>query len=337
MQRLTPSHPHVNPTLSVPHHQKIHTNPKQFEIDSRAAVLNDHLVMPQKGIILAGGSGTRLDPLTRVACKQLLPIYDKPMIYYPLATLLLGGIKEVLIISTPKALPQFEEILGDGSQLGIKLAYKEQPAPDGIAQAFLLAEEFLDGSGATLILGDNIFYGKLDFFRRAINGVENDGGACVFGYHVRDPERFGVVEFDSAGKVLSIEEKPKEPKSSYAVPGLYVYDETVVARTKALKPSPRGELEITDLNNAYLTDQSLKVQLLGRGIAWLDTGTPNSLLEAGQYIATIERQQSYKVACLEEVAYNMGFIDAAQFDVLIANTRNPYNREYLEMVRDEKV
>ncbi|QQL46339.1 glucose-1-phosphate thymidylyltransferase RfbA [Sulfuriroseicoccus oceanibius] len=293
--------------------------------------------MQQKGIILAGGAGTRLDPLTRVACKQLLPIYDKPMIYYPLATLMLGGIREILIISTPKDLPQIEEILGDGSQLGIRIEYAEQAKPEGIAQAFLIAEEFLAGSGATLILGDNIFYGKLDFFRRAIEGVNQDGGACVFGYHVRDPERFGVVEFDKDGKVLSIEEKPAEPKSSYAVPGLYVYDGSVVARTKALEPSARGELEITDLNNAYLSDGELKVELLGRGIAWLDTGTPGSLLEAGHYIATIERQQSYKVACLEEVAFNMGFIDLAQLEELIGETRNPYNKEYLEMVRDEQV
>ena len=290
----------------------------------------------RKGIILAGGSGTRLYPITQGVSKQLMPIYDKPMIYYPLATLMLGGIKEILIISTPKDLPQFEEILGDGSRLGIKLSYKVQPAPEGIAQAFLLAEEFLDGSGATLILGDNIFYGKLDFFRRAIEQVETDGGACVFGYHVRDPERFGVVEFDVNGKVLSIEEKPEHPKSSYAVPGLYVYDADIVARTKALKPSPRGELEITDLNNAYLDDEKLGVQLLGRGIAWLDTGTPNSLLEAGRYIATIEKQQSYKVACLEEVAFNMGFIDLAQLETLIEETRNPYNKEYLQMVRDEQ-
>ncbi len=286
----------------------------------------------QKGIILAGGAGTRLDPLTRIACKQLLPIYDKPMIYYPLSTLMLGGLREILIISTPKDTPQFENLLGDGSELGISISYAVQPEPKGIAQAFLIGEKFLDGSGATLILGDNIFYGKLNFFRDAL---AQQAGATVFGYHVRDPERFGVVEFDKTGKVLSIEEKPKQPKSSYAVPGLYVYDETVVARAKAQQPSPRGELEITDLNNSYLHDGQLQVKLLGRGIAWLDTGTPASLLEAGNYIATVERQQNYKIACLEEVAFNRGFIDAGQLERLIAGTRNPDYRRYLEMVLAE--
>lgn len=288
--------------------------------------------MNKKGIILAGGAGTRLDPLTRIACKQLLPIYDKPMIYYPLSTLMLGGIKEILIISTPKDLPAFRDLLGDGSRLGIRLEYKEQPAPEGIAQAFLLAEDFLAGSGATLILGDNIFYGKLDFFRAALQKNE---GACVFGYHVRDPERFGVVEFDAQRRVLSIEEKPKKPRSSYAVPGLYVYDESVVDRVKQQKPSARGELEITDLNNAYLRDGALSVELLGRGIAWLDTGTPASLLEAGNYIATIEHQQNLKVACIEEIAFNRGFITEAEFSAVIASTRSPDYRRYLEGVLSE--
>ena len=288
--------------------------------------------MNKKGIILAGGAGTRLDPLTRIACKQLLPIYDKPMIYYPLSTLMLGGIREILIISTPKDLPAFRDLLGDGSRLGIRLEYKEQPAPEGIAQAFLLAEEFLAGTGATLILGDNIFYGKLDFFRSAL-AIES--GACVFGYHVRDPERFGVVEFDANHRVLSIEEKPKQPKSSFAVPGLYVYDDTVVSRVKRQKPSARGELEITDLNNDYLRDGSLEVRLLGRGIAWLDTGTPASLLEAGNYIATIEHQQNLKVACIEEVAFNRGFIDEPQFEEVIRTTRSPDYRRYLEGVLTE--
>ncbi len=288
--------------------------------------------MTKKGIILAGGAGSRLDPLTRIACKQLLPIYDKPMIYYPLSTLMLGGIREILIISTPKDLPAFENLLGDGENLGIHLTYKEQPAPEGIAQAFLLAEEFLAGAGATLILGDNIFYGKLDFFRSAL-AIEN--GACVFGYHVRDPERFGVVEFDRNQKVISIEEKPQKPKSSYAVPGLYVYDETVVERVKQQRPSARGELEITDLNNAYLRDGQLEVRLLGRGIAWLDTGTPASLLEAGNYIATIEHQQNLKVACIEEVAFNRGFIDRPGFEKVIAATRSPDYRRYLEGVLAE--
>jgi glucose-1-phosphate thymidylyltransferase len=286
----------------------------------------------KKGIILAGGAGTRLDPLTRIACKQLLPIYDKPMIYYPLATLMLGGLREILIISTPKDTPAIENLLGDGASLGISITYAVQPEPKGIAQAFLIGESFLGGSGASLILGDNIFYGKLDFYREALRQAE---GAYIFGYHVRDPERFGVVEFDKTGKVLSLEEKPKQPKSSYAVPGLYCFDDTVVERTKAQVPSARGELEITDLNNSYLREGALNVKLLGRGIAWLDTGTPASLLEAGNYIATVERQQNYKIACLEEVAFNRGFIDAAQFQKLIASTRNPDYRKYLEMVLAE--
>ena len=286
----------------------------------------------KKGIILAGGAGTRLDPLTRIACKQLLPIYDKPMIYYPLATLMLGGLQDILIISTPKDTPAIENLLGDGSSLGLSITYAVQPEPKGIAQAFLIGEQFLGGAGASLILGDNIFYGKLDFYREALAQAE---GAYVFGYHVRDPERFGVVEFDKAGKVLSLEEKPKQPKSSYAVPGLYCYDQTVVERTKAQQPSARGELEITDLNNSYLREGALNVKLLGRGIAWLDTGTPASLLEAGNYIATVERQQNYKIACLEEVAFNRGFIDATQFQKLIGSTRNPDYRGYLEMVLAE--
>jgi glucose-1-phosphate thymidylyltransferase len=286
----------------------------------------------KKGIILAGGAGTRLDPLTRVACKQLLPIYDKPMIYYPLATLMLGGLREILIISTPRDLPAFQALLGDGSALGLTLHYGEQAVPNGIAQAFVIGAEFLDGAGACLILGDNIFYGKLDFFRKAL---ALEMGACVFGYHVRDPERFGVVEFGRDGKVISIEEKPKSPKSSYAVPGLYVYDGTVVERAKALRPSSRGEFEITDLNRSYLADGQLEVALLGRGIAWLDTGTPESLLEAGEYIATVERQQNWKIACLEEIAFNRGFIDEEQFRRLIEDCRNPLYRPYLEMVLAE--
>ena len=286
----------------------------------------------KKGIILAGGAGTRLDPLTRIACKQLLPIYDKPMIYYPLATLMLGGLRDILIISTPKDTPAIENLLSDGASLGISIRYAVQPEPKGIAQAFLIGESFLNGSGASLILGDNIFYGKLDFYREALQQTD---GATVFGYHVRDPERFGVVEFDKSGKVLSLEEKPKHPKSGYAVPGLYCYDHTVVERTKAQAPSARGELEITDLNISYLREQALHVKLLGRGIAWLDTGTPASLLEAGNYIATVERQQNYKIACLEEVAFNRGFINATQFENLIGTTRNPDYRHYLERVLAE--
>lgn len=288
--------------------------------------------MNRKGIILAGGSGTRLYPLTEVACKQLLPVYDKPMIYYPLSTLMLGGIRDVLIISTPKDVPAFEKILGDGSRIGMNIEYAVQPEPKGIAQAFLIGEEFIGDSGVTLILGDNIFYGRLNFFRRAL---ELEQGACVFGYPVRDPERFGVVEFDDQQNVLSLEEKPETPKSHFAVPGLYVYDDKVVEYTKQLKPSPRGELEITDLNVAYLKRGELKVEPLGRGIAWLDSGTPNSLLEASQYIATIEHQQSYKIACIEEVAFNQGFIDVAEFTKVIENTKSPDYREYLEMVLAE--
>ncbi|MFK5921000.1 MAG: glucose-1-phosphate thymidylyltransferase RfbA [Verrucomicrobiota bacterium] len=288
--------------------------------------------MKRKGIILAGGAGTRLYPLTEVACKQLLPVYDKPMIYYPLSTLMLGGIQDVLIISTPKDIPAFEKLLGDGSRIGMNIEYAVQPEPKGIAQAFLIGEDFIGDDGVTLILGDNIFYGRLNFFRRAL---EREEGACVFAYPVRDPERFGVVEFDKNQKVLSLEEKPAEPKSNFAVPGLYVYDDKIVEYTKGLQPSARGELEITDLNKEYLKRGELNVEPLGRGIAWLDSGTPNSLLEASQYIATIEHQQSYKVACIEEVAFNQGFIDVDGFTKVIADTRSPDYRAYLEMVLAE--
>lgn len=288
--------------------------------------------MNRKGIILAGGSGTRLYPLTEVACKQLLPVYDKPMIYYPLSTLMLGGIRDVLIISTPKDIPAFEKLLGDGSRIGMNIEYAVQPEPNGIAQAFLIGEKFIGDSGVTLILGDNIFYGRLTFFRRAL---ERESGACIFGYPVRDPERFGVVEFDENRRVLSLEEKPDAPKSHYAVPGLYVYDDKIVEYTKELEPSTRGELEITDLNIEYLNRGELHVEPLGRGIAWLDSGTPNSLLEASQYIATIEHQQSYKIACIEEIAFNQNFINEAEFTKVIADTRSPDYQAYLEMVLAE--
>src|SRR5205807_4958392 len=246
----------------------------------------------KKAIILAGGSGSRLFPITNIVCKQLLPVYDKPMICYPLATLMLGGLRDVLIISTPKDLPMLRDFLGDGSRIGIRLQYAEQAKPSGIAEAFLIGEKFVSGSGACLILGDNIFYGKLDFFRDALAIKE---GACIFGYQVRDPERYGVVEFSSDGRAISLEEKPKKPKTHFAVPGLYVYDQTVVELCKALKPSARGELEITDLNLLYLKNGKLQVKLLSRGIAWLDTGTQTSLLEAANYIATIEHRQGLKV------------------------------------------
>ena len=283
--------------------------------------------MNPKGIILAGGAGTRLHPLTRVACKQLLPIYDKPMIYYPLSTLMLGGLREVLIISTPKDLPNFRNLFGDGSQLGMNIQYAEQEKPAGIAQAFIIGEQFLGGAPACLILGDNIFYGNLDFFREALELKE---GAYIFGYEVRDPERYGVVEFAPDGRVLSIEEKPKQPKSRFAVPGLYVYDREIVDVCRNLKPSARGELEITDVNRVYLERGNLRVKVLGRGMAWLDTGTQASLLEAANYISAIQNRQGLMIACLEEIAYHQGWIDRAQLDrVVAALPKNEY-REYLE-------
>jgi glucose-1-phosphate thymidylyltransferase len=286
----------------------------------------------QKAIILAGGAGTRLYPLTRIACKQLLPVYDKPMIYYPLATLMLGGIREVLIISTPKDLPQFRDLLGTGENLGMRIEYAEQAHPAGIAQAFLIGADFIANDSVCLILGDNIFYGKLDFFREAL-GIES--GACVFGYQVRDPERYGVVEFGPDGRVISLEEKPKQPKSPFAVPGLYVYDRKVVEICRGLRPSARGELEITDVNLDYLRRGELHVRILGRGMAWLDTGTQASLLEASNYIAAIENRQGLKIACLEEIAFTQGFIGQEQFDRLIAALPKNEYREYLTMVRDE--
>jgi glucose-1-phosphate thymidylyltransferase len=285
-----------------------------------------------KAIILAGGAGTRLYPLTRVACKQLLPVYDKPMIYYPLATLMLGGIRDVLIISTPKDLPQFRDLLGTGGNLGMRIDYAAQPRPAGIAQAFLIGAEFIGGDPVCLILGDNIFYGKLDFFREAL---ALESGACIFGYQVRDPERYGVVEFGADGRVISLEEKPKHPKSPFAVPGLYVYDKNVVDICRNLRPSARGELEITDVNLEYLQRGALHVRVLGRGMAWLDTGTQASLLEAGNYIAAIENRQGLKIACLEEIAFTQGFISRAEFDALMeALPKNEY-RDYLQMVRNE--
>ena len=288
--------------------------------------------MDKKAILLAGGAGTRLFPITKIVCKQLLPVYDKPMICYPLATLMLGGLREILIISTPKDLPMLRDFLGDGAQLGLRIEYAEQPKPEGIAQAFLIGAKFLGQSGASLILGDNIFYGKLDFYREAL-AIEK--GACVFGYQVRDPQRYGVVEFDAKGKAISLEEKPAKPKSHFAVPGLYVYDEQVVDFCRTLKPSARGELEITDLNLLYLKQNELHVKLLSRGMAWLDTGTQTSLLEAGNYIATIEHRQGLKVACLEEVAFRKGFINQTKLATIIDRAPKGEYRDYLRMVSDE--
>ena len=286
-----------------------------------------------KGIVLAGGAGTRLHPSTIAVSKQLLPIYDKPMIYHPISVLMLAGIKDILIISTPVDLPNFKRLLGDGSQFGIKFSYKEQPSPDGLAQAFILGEEFINGDDVALVLGDNIFYGggfsgKL---KSVVNNIKEFNGATVFGYPVKDPQRFGVVEFDEAGKVLSLEEKPQNPKSHYAVTGLYFYDKKVVDFAKNLKPSARGELEITDLNNIYLKNGNLNVELLGRGFAWLDTGTHHSLLQAGQFVKTVEDNQGIKIACLEEVAYRMGFVTKEE---LIQNIEKYKNNEYFTYVRE---
>ena len=288
--------------------------------------------MNKKAIILAGGAGTRLYPLTKIVCKQLLPVYDKPMICYPLATLMLGGLREILIISTPKDVPMLRDYLGDGQHLGIRIEYAEQAKPEGIAQAFLIGAEFIGDAGAALILGDNIFYGKLDFLRKAL-AIEQ--GACIFAYQVRDPERYGVVEFDQTGRAISLEEKPKQPKSHFAVPGLYVYDQKVVDLCRSLRPSARGELEITDLNLLYLKRNELNVKLLGRGTAWLDTGTQTSLLEAGNYIATIEHRQGLKIACLEEVALRQGFISVKQLSDSTERLPKGEYRDYLRMVCDE--
>src|SRR5437667_734287 len=288
--------------------------------------------MNKKAILLAGGAGTRLFPLTKIVCKQLLPIYDKPMICYPLATLMLGGLRDVLLISTPKDVPMLRSYLGDGAHLGIRIEYAEQPKPGGIAQAFLIGAKFIGNSGASLILGDNIFYGKLDFYREAL-AIER--GACIFGYQVRDPDRYSVVEFDAAGKAVILEEKPKQPKSPFAVPGLYVYDDLVVEYCRRLRPSARGELEITDLNLLYLKEKQLHVKLLTRGMAWLDAGTQMSLLVAGNYFATIEHRQGLKIACLEEVALRMDFINQSQLSAIIDRLPKGEYRDYLQMVCDE--
>ena len=286
----------------------------------------------RKGIILAVGSGTRLPPAPLALSKQLLPVYDKPMIYYPLSTLMLAGIRDILIISTPQDTPRFEQLLGDGSQWGLNLQYAVQPSPDGLAQAFLIGEQFLNGAPSALVLGDNIFYGH-DFQKLLAGANAQTTGATVFAYHVQDPERYGVAEFDAQGKVLSLEEKPAQPKSNYAVTGLYFYDSQVVELAKTLKPSPRGELEITDLNKLYLQQGQLNVQLMRRGYAWLDTGTHDSLLEAGQFIATLEQRQGLKVACPEEIAFRNGWIDAEQMRRLAQPLlKNGYGKYLIQCV-----
>lgn len=290
-----------------------------------------------KGIVLAGGAGTRLHPSTIAVSKQLLPIYDKPMIYHPISVLMLAGIRDILIISTPVDLPNFKRLLGDGSQFGVKFSYKEQPSPDGLAQAFILGEEFIGNDDAALVLGDNIFYGggfsgKL---KRVVQNIKNNGGAAVFGYPVKDPQRFGVVEFDNDGKVLSIDEKPQNPKSNYAVTGLYFYDNRVVEYAKNLKPSARRELEITDLNNIYLHNGNLSVELLGRGFAWLDTGTHHSLLQAGQFVQTVEENQGIKIACLEEVAFRMGYVTKEDLRMVVDKYINNEYYNYIKNMLDK--
>ena len=287
-----------------------------------------------KGIILAGGSGTRLYPITQVVSKQLLPVFDKPMIYYPLSTLMLAGVKDILVITTPGDLPRFRDLLGDGSQWGIKLSYEVQPKPEGIAQAFIIGEQFIGTEQVILILGDNLFYGPYNFLRDAL---KRKNGATVFGYYVKDPERYGVVEFDQNGKALGIEEKPEKPKSNYAITGLYVYDHRVVDIAKNLSPSARGELEITDVNSEYLNINDLYVEIIGRGIAWLDTGTHDSLLEASHFVATLEKRQGLKFGCVEEVAWRMEFIDEHRFEDLINAIPDCPYKSYLMVILEEKI
>jgi glucose-1-phosphate thymidylyltransferase len=289
-----------------------------------------------KGIILAGGSGTRLYPITSSISKQMLPVYDKPMIYYPLSVLMLAGIREILIISTPRDLPGFKNLLGDGNSLGMNFSYVEQPSPDGLAQAFILGEGFIGNDPVCMILGDNIFYGH-GFGENMLKTAELTKGACIFGYYVTDPERYGVVEFDKGKKVLSIEEKPVNPKSNYAVTGLYFYDNSVVKKAKSLKPSPRGELEITDLNRVYLEEGTLEIKLMGRGMAWLDTGTYESLLQAANFIATLEQRQGLKASCIEEIAFKRGFITKNQLLDLVTPLKNSQYGKYLLRIANEEL
>lgn len=286
-----------------------------------------------KGIVLAGGSGTRLYPITKVYSKQLTIIYDKPLIYYPLSILMLGGIKDILIVSNKETIPMYQLLFGDGSHLGLSISYVLQAAPNGIAESFILGEQFIGNDNVTLVLGDNIFYGQLDFF---YNALKRKHGATIFGYRVNDPERYGVVDFDKTGKALSIEEKPKQPKSNFAVPGLYVYDNRVVEISKNMKPSPRGELEITDVNNFYLAEGALNVEKIGRGVAWLDTGTPEALLQASNFFGVIEDRQGLKVACIEEIAYSMKFINRQQFENVINGIPRSAYRLYLEKILSEE-
>ncbi|MBL1213544.1 MAG: glucose-1-phosphate thymidylyltransferase RfbA [Ignavibacteriae bacterium] len=286
-----------------------------------------------KGIILAGGSGTRLYPITKVYSKQLATIYDKPLIYYPLSILMLGGIKEILIISNDETIPLYQKLFGNGNHLGLQISYAVQDAPNGIAESFLIGEAFIGDDSVTLILGDNIFYGKLNYLYNALE--EQNSGATIFAYRVKDPERYGIVQFDKEGNALSIEEKPKQPKSNFAVPGLYIYDNQVIEITKNLKPSARGELEITDVNKVYLSNKKLKVQMIGRGVAWLDTGTPEALLQASNFFGVIEDRQGLKVACLEEIAFKKGFINRTELENLIDEIPNSIYKSYLIKVLEE--